>query len=468
MSVRIIPLIMCGGAGTRLWPLSREQHPKQFIKLFGQASTFQETLSRVGDPRVFDRPIIITAAPYRQFVLQQLAEIGATANILLESARRDSGPAIAAGSIFARQHYDNPIVLALAADHVIRDAGAFVSACKDALVLAMKGDIVTFGIKPDRAATEYGYISPGEIVAGSIRSVREFVEKPDALTAKRYVESGYLWNSGNFMFHADTLLTEYRAADAASLAAVARAVDQSVKGDEYISLDKLAFESASPISIDYAVMERTKQAAVIPVSMGWSDVGSWRAVWQLSNKDDLGNSLNGPAVVEGASNCYVSSDKTLVALEGVDNLTVISTSDAILISGQVDANGLKRLVRKLNSIAPATTSDDRTGSRVPNEYQLFEAATCYSVGRVVVMPKDGWIAESEATLGWLKHWIIVSGTAHVLIGDDWTVVQKGQSIFIPGQVRHGVRNDNADTLELIQVQIGGDVGLRSSGRGPIS
>lgn len=466
MSLRIIPLIMCGGAGTRLWPLSREQHPKQFIKLFGETSTFQETLRRVSDPQVFDRPIIVTAAPYQESVLQQLAEIGAAADILLESARRDSGPAIAAGTVFARQHYDTPIILALAADHIITNAGAFVSACTDALALAMKGYIVTFGVEPDRAATEYGYISPGEIIAGSISSVREFVEKPDALTAERYVESGYLWNSGNFMFHADTLLAEYRAADASSLAAVTRAVDSSVRADECISLDKLSFESASPISIDYAVMERTKQAAVTSVSMGWSDVGSWRAVWELSDKDELGNSLNGPAVVEGASNCYVSSNKTLVALEGVDNLTVISTADAILISGQVDTNGLKRLVSKLNNAPPAITSDDQTGSRVPDECRLFEVAPGYTVVRVVINPKDSWITESEIAQGCLKHWIIVSGTAHVLIGDDWKVVRKGQSILVPVQARHGVRNAGADTLELIQVQVGGDdAGSTAGGRG---
>lgn len=453
MSIRIIPLIMCGGAGTRLWPLSREQHPKQFVKLFGDSSTFQETLRRVSDPQVFERPIIITAASYREFVLQQLAEIGAVADILLESARRDSGPAIAAGTVFARQHYDTPIVLALAADHIIRDPSLFVSACADAQALAVKGRIVTFGINPDRAATEYGYISPGEIIAGSIRSVREFVEKPDALTAERYVKAGYLWNSGNFMFHADTLLAEYRAADAPSLAAVTHAVERSVKASGCISLDKLAFESASPISIDYAVMEHTKQAAVISVSMGWSDVGSWRAVWELSDKDEFGNSLNGPAVVEGASNCYVSTEKTLVALEGVDNLTVVSTADAVLISRQADANGLKRLVGKLNNAAPVAASDHPTGSRVAEEHQLFDVPHSCSISRFVIKPNDGWIREPELAQGGLKHWIIVSGVAHVLIGDDWKMVEKGQSILVSPPVRHGVRNVGVDTLELIEVQI---------------
>src|ERR1700754_797258 len=219
MAERIIPLIMCGGAGTRLWPGSREVRPKQFLPLFGARSTFQDTLLRVSDAGLFGRPIVITNAAYRFTVLEQLAEIGLEADVLLEPARRDSGPAIVAGALFAQTRDKDSVVLALAADHVVRDAPAFIAACRQGLAAADAGRIVTFGIKPERAATEYGYISPGEVVSGDVRAVAKFVEKPDQPTAAEYIKSGYLWNSGNFMFRADVLLGEYRKFDAGSVEA---------------------------------------------------------------------------------------------------------------------------------------------------------------------------------------------------------------------------------------------------------
>src|ERR1700749_317411 len=220
---RIIPLIMCGGAGTRLWPASREVRPKQFLPLFGERSTFQDTLSRVSDPALFERPIVITNTAYRFMVLEQLAEIGLEADVLLEPARRDSGPAIAAGAAFAQTRDGDAVVLALAADHVVGDTAAFIAACRQGLAAAETGRIVTFGVQPERAATEYGYISPGEAVSGKVRSVAKFVEKPDPATAADYIKSGYLWNSGNFMFRASVLLDEYREVDADSVQAVSDA-----------------------------------------------------------------------------------------------------------------------------------------------------------------------------------------------------------------------------------------------------
>src|SRR4051812_14441020 len=227
MGERIIPLIMCGGAGTRLWPASREVHPKQSLPLFGPRSTFQNTVLRVSDATLFERPIIITNTAYRFMVREQLAEIGLDADILLEPARRDSGPAIAAGAAFAQTRNTEAVVLALAADHVVRDVPAFVAACRAGLVEAKAGHIVTFGVQPERPATEYGYISPGDALSGEVRRVAEFVEKPDLATATGYVKAGYLWNSGNFMFRAATLLDEYRNVDAASVETITRAVTEA-------------------------------------------------------------------------------------------------------------------------------------------------------------------------------------------------------------------------------------------------
>ena len=280
---RIIPLIMCGGAGTRLWPASREVRPKQFLSLFGACSTFQDTLTRVSDATLFECPIVITNAAYRFMVLEQLAEIGIEADVLLEPMRRDSGPAIAAGAAFALARNKDAIVLALAADHVVRDTQAFIGACRQGLVSAEAGRIVTFGIKPERAATGYGYINPGEAVSGEVRSVAKFVEKPDAAKAAEYIKAGYLWNSGNFMFRASVLLDEYRTFDASSVEAVSNSVSKAGRDLGFVTLDREAFGSAKAISIDYAVMEKTAHSAVVPVSCGWSDVGSWHAVWELSD-----------------------------------------------------------------------------------------------------------------------------------------------------------------------------------------
>src|SRR6202046_2473006 len=243
MNQRIIPLIMCGGAGTRLWPASREVRPKQFLPLFGVRSTFQGTLLRVSDATLFERPIVITNTAYRLMVLEQLAEIGLEADILLEPIRRDSGPAIAAGAVFAELRDSTAVVLALAADHVVRDIDAFVAACRQGLVAAETGRIVTFGVTPERPATEYGYISPGEPVAGDVRAVAKFVEKPDPTTAASYIKAGYFWNSGNFMFRASILLDEYRHVDAGSVQAVTDSVARAGRDLGFITLDPPAFGS---------------------------------------------------------------------------------------------------------------------------------------------------------------------------------------------------------------------------------
>src|SRR3981189_56722 len=253
MSERIIPLIMCGGAGTRLWPASREVRPKQFLPLFGIRSTFQNTILRVSDALLFERPIVITNMAYRFMVLEHLAEIGLEADVLLEPMRRDSGPAIAAGAAFPQMRDQDAVVLALAADHVVRDTGAFVAACRQGLVAAKAGCIVTFGVEPERAATEHGYLTPGQPVSGEVRAVAKFVEKPDPVKAAEYIKAGYFWNSGNFMFRASVLLDEYRNVDPDSVQAVSDAVTKAGRDLGFVTLDPESFGAAKAISIDYAV-----------------------------------------------------------------------------------------------------------------------------------------------------------------------------------------------------------------------
>jgi mannose-1-phosphate guanylyltransferase/mannose-6-phosphate isomerase len=456
MTKRIIPLIMCGGAGTRLWPASREVRPKQFLPLFGKRSTFQDTVLRVSDAGLFERPVIITNAAYRFMVLEQLAEIGVEADVLLEPMRRDSGPAIAAGSAFAQTRDREAVVLALAADHVVRDTAAFLAACREGLKAAESGRIVTFGVKPERAATEYGYIKPGELVAGEVRAIAKFVEKPDQVTAADYVGAGYLWNSGNFMFRASVLLDEYRQFDAASVQAVTASVAEAGRDLGFITLERDAFAAAKAISIDYAVMEKTTHAAVVPVSCGWSDVGSWRAVWELSDKDTLGNAAQGAAVFEDSRNCNVVSDRAMVALEGVDDLIVVATEDAVLVSRQKDANGLKRLVAKVRNLAPKVTEEHIKVHRPWGSYQSVDNGDRHQVKRIIVKPGNRLSLQKHHHRS--EHWIVVRGTAVVTVDDLVKTVHENESIYIPIGAVHRLENPGKISLELIEVQTGSYLG----------
>src|SRR5580698_3209141 len=456
MGKKIVPLIMCGGAGTRLWPASREVRPKQFLPLFGTRSTFQETILRVSDTSLFDRPIVITNNAYRFMVSEQLAEIGIEADILLEPMRRDSGPAIAAGAVFAETRASDAVVLALAADHVVQDNAAFVAACREGLVAADQGRIVTFGVAPERAATEYGYINPGEAVSGKVRSVKQFVEKPDAAKAAEYIKAGYLWNSGNFMFRASVLLDEYRKVDADSVQAVSDAVSKAGRDLGFVTLDTESFAQAKAISIDYAVMEKTSRAAVVAVSCGWSDVGSWRAVWELSDKDGQGNAAQGAAVFEDSRNCNVSTDRALVALEGVDDLVVVATQDAVLVSRQKDANGLKRLVARLKTAAPAVTEDHLKVHHPWGSYQSIDNGDRHQVKRIVVKPGSRLSLQKHHHRS--EHWIVVRGAARVTVNDEVKIVHENESIYIPMGAIHRMENPGKILLELIEVQTGSYLG----------
>jgi mannose-1-phosphate guanylyltransferase/mannose-1-phosphate guanylyltransferase/mannose-6-phosphate isomerase len=456
MANPIIPLIMCGGAGTRLWPASRENRPKQFLPLFGSYSTFQETIRRVSDPALFGRPIIVTNGQYRFLVAEQLAAIGAQADILLEPMRRDSGPAIVAGSEFARRRTKDAIVVALAADHVVTDAGAFAKVCAAAAQAAADNRIVTFGVRPTRAATEYGYIRVGAAIGADIFAIERFVEKPDASTAQRYLGEGYLWNSGNFLFRAELLLDEYRAFEPDSAAAIVSAVEAAGNDLNFVTLDPSAFARAAAKSIDYAVMERTKHAAVMPVSYGWSDVGSWQAVWELSSRDTADNAAQGSALFVDASGCYVAADKQLVTLYGLQNVVVVTTADAVLVAKREDGDGLRRVVQKLKDVAPAVTEDHLKVHRPWGSYQSLDQGQRFQVKRIVV--KQGGRLSLQMHHHRAEHWVVVRGTARVTIDDSVKILHENESIYVPSGARHRLENPGKIDLELIEVQTGSYLG----------
>jgi mannose-1-phosphate guanylyltransferase / mannose-6-phosphate isomerase len=449
---------MCGGAGTRLWPASREGRPKQFLPLFGPCSTFQETIRRVSDPALFGRPIIVTNSQYRFLVAEQLAAIGAEADIILEPMRRDSGPAIAAGAVFAAKRGDDPLVVALAADHVVTDPAAFAKVCGQAAEAAAADRIVTFGVRPTRPATEYGYIRVGAAIGIDIFVIEQFVEKPDAATAERYVKEGYLWNSGNFMFRAGALLDEYTGFEPDSVAAVTAAVENAGTDLGFVTLDVPSFSRATAKSIDYAVMERTKRAAVMPVSYGWSDVGSWQAVWELSERDSVGNSGHGSGsvVFVDSRGSYVTSDKQLVALFGVENLVVVTTDDAVLVAKREDGDGLRRLVRKLKEVAPAVTEEHLKVHRPWGSYHSIDQGPRFQVKRIVVKP--GGRLSLQLHHHRAEHWVVVRGTARVTIGDETKILHENESTYIPSGAKHRLENPGKIDLELIEVQTGSYLG----------
>jgi mannose-1-phosphate guanylyltransferase/mannose-6-phosphate isomerase len=348
---KILPVIMCGGAGTRMWPESREQLPKQFIPLLGDRSTFQDTIAMLANSPLFDAPLVITNNDYAALVAEQVRAIGAAADIVLEPMRRDSGPAVGVAAEIAFARAPDTVVAVLAADHAVVDRAGMVAICAEAASIASDGFIVTLGIAPSFPATGYGYIRTGERVGakGGVRKVAAFVEKPDAETAQRYIDEGYLWNSGNFIFRADVMRGEILHFEPGMAQPVANAVARATRANECLVLDSESFGAATKKSIDFAVMERTSRAAVIPADIGWSDVGTWSAVRDLVARDGDGNAVLGDGVVLHARNAYVRSQGLLTTVVGVSDVIVVSTPDAVLVLSASHSDRVKDLVDRLKT-----------------------------------------------------------------------------------------------------------------------
>jgi len=458
MSQTIVPVLMCGGAGTRLWPVSRESLPKQFVPLIGERSTFQQTLTRVTDPALFARPIVITNADFRFIVAEQLRALGIEADIVLEPTRRDSGPAVAVAAALAAKRDPQAAVLVLAADHIVRKPQEFVAACRSAAAAVGDGRIVTFGIHPTGPATSYGYIRPGASLNGAdVRAVERFVEKPDAKTAEGYVKDGYLWNSGNFMFRADVMMDEIARFEPAMAEAAQGAVAAMTRDLDFMRLAAEPFARAPKKSIDYAVMERTELAAVVPADMGWSDVGSWDAVWGNLDRDGSGNAISGPAIVlNGRDNLVRSDDGVLTALIGIDNAVVVTTGDAVLVAARDKAEQVKALVEQLKAQNRREAVEHRRMYRPWGYYQGVDNGMRYQVKRIMV--KAGARLSLQKHHHRAEHWVVVNGTAEVTVGNDTRTIHENESIYIPIGCVHRLANPGKIPLELIEVQVGSYLG----------
>ena len=455
-SPRIIPLVLAGGAGTRLWPVSRDAMPKQFLPLVGAQSTYQQALMRVsGD--LFAPPIVMTSDAFRFFARRQAEEIGVDATVVLEPVRRDSGPAIAAGAAFARSRDPDAIVLAIAADHVILDTDLFHDACRAGRDAAAQGHIVTFGIRPTAPKTSYGYIRCGEPLGiAGVSRVAAFVEKPDAATAASYVAQNYLWNSGNFLFRADALLAELARHEPAMAQAVEAAVAGAATDLGFVRLDEQAFGQAPQKSIDYAVMEKTERAAVVEGRFRWSDIGSWDAVFEVSSLDPGGNAASGPVLAMEAKGCIVHAEGRLTAVLGVEDLIVVTTPDAVLVLPRARAEDVKLLVAELKRKGRAEAKEHRRVHRPWGYYESVDGGERFQVKRIVVAP--GGKLSLQRHHHRAEHWVVVRGTAEVTVGDEVRVVHENESIYIPIGSVHRLANPGRIGLELIEVQTGSYLG----------
>jgi mannose-1-phosphate guanylyltransferase / mannose-6-phosphate isomerase len=455
--IKILPVIMCGGSGTRVWPESRETLPKQFIPLIGERSTFQTTMQMLDDP-AFERPIVISNVDYRFLVADQLRGIGAQAEIVLEPMRRDSGPAVAVAANLAARRAQETVVVVLAADHVVRDQPDLADLCKKAAIAAGDGYIVTLGVKPDRPATGYGYLRPGASLkpGGEVLKLEAFVEKPDRDTAQSYLGAGYYWNSGNFIFRADVMQAEIAKFEPAIAAAAKAAIDGAKTDLGFLVLDPAAFQHAPQKSIDYAVMEKTTQAALIPADIGWSDIGNWRAVWELSERDAQGNSVRGNGVVMDARNVHVRSDETLTTVVGVDDVIVVATRDAVLVLHQDQGDKLKQLVQQLQREKRREAGEHKRIFRPWGYYQSVDSGARYQVKRIVVKPGERLSLQMHFHRA--EHWIVVKGTAEVDRDEMTKVVHENESIYLPMGCKHRLTNPGKIDLELIEVQTGSYLG----------
>lgn len=452
----IVPVILCGGSGTRLWPVSRRDYPKQFTDLIGHRSLFQETLLRL-QMCFSQKPIVITLESMKFLASHQINEIGVSAEIIAEPMARNSGPAVLLAAFQTLARGKNLGTAVFASDHVIRGSEAFLKAIHQAVPAAKKGHIVTFGIKPDCASPAYGYISAGHLIAETqAHYVSVFAEKPNIETAQHYLNQGYVWNSGNFVFMPDTLITEYNEYDSDTVAAVRDAFDHA-----QIDLDMVipakTYSHAESLSIDYAVMEKTDKSAVVTADFFWSDAGTWQSLYQLAKKDDKGNALMGETFLQDSTNCYVHNKTNMVVgMIGMHNTTIAVTEDAILITPTAQADNVQYLLNDLKDAGKSEAISPKKVFRPWGNYETIALGGRYQVKRITIYPSG--ILSLQKHFHRAEHWVIVCGTAEVTCDGKISLLTENQSVYIPTGSVHRLHNIGKINLELIEVQSGSYLG----------
>ena len=446
-------VIMAGGSGTRLWPLSRTGHPKQFLSLHGEMTMLQQTVERLKGLSI-ESSVTICNEEHRFFVAEQLRAIDKLGSIILEPVGRNTAPAIALAAL--TEHDGDALLLVLAADHVITDVESFTESVKKAMPLAEQGKLVTFGIVPSEPHTGYGYIKAGA-ESGKGFFVDTFKEKPDQVTAETYLEQGgYYWNSGMFLFKASRYLEELKAYRSDIFNACSKAMADVVPDLDFVRVDAEAFAACPDDSIDYAVMENTADAVVVPMDAGWNDIGSWSSLWEIGDKDENGNAASGDVILHDAKNSYIRADDKLVAAVGVDDLVIVSTKDALLVAHKERVQHAKLIANKLRDDGRTEWELHREVYRPWGKYDSIDNGHRYQVKRITVNPGAKLSVQMHHHRA--EHWVVVSGSAKVTHGDETFLLSENESTYIPVGVVHALENPGRVPLEIIEIQSGSYLG----------
>jgi len=452
----IVPIILSGGSGTRLWPLSRKLHPKQFINLVNETTLFQDTILRL--PKDVAEPLIICNEEHRFLAAEQLREIGKkTKGIILEPEGRNTAPAVALAALQFINKGEDPILLVLSADHLIKNIEAFHQSITIASELAENNKLITFGIVPDKAETGYGYIEANINNTDDYYSIKSFTEKPSQKNAKKYLDSGnYLWNSGMFMFKASVFLSELEKFEPEILSACKKSCTTKNIDSDFIRIDNDAFHQCPNESIDYAVMEHTKNGVVVPLDANWSDVGSWSSLWDIKTKDNNDNVSKGDVFLEDVKNTYTYSSNRLVSVIGVSNLVIVDTQDALLVADKQQTHNIKKIVARLNNDKRSEVDSHRKVFRPWGYYDLVDSGEGFQVKRIVV--NSGAKLSLQKHKYRAEHWVVVKGVALVTCGDKIFELVENQSTYIPQGSIHRLENHQDIPLEIIEIQTGSYLG----------
>ena len=456
----LVPVVLAGGVGSRLWPASRALLPKQFIHFpRRQDSLFQDTLSRLDGINDIGEALVVCNEEHRFLVAEQLRQLGKIhSTILLEPVGRNTAPAVALAALRAQQDAADPVLLVLAADHVIKDQEAFHRAIEQGVGLAEQGLLATFGIVPDVPETGYGYIEKGDCVDNSSAfAVARFVEKPDLETARQYLDSGnYFWNSGMFMFTASTYLKELQRYAPDIFESCHQAYARLESSDDFQYIPQQLFANCRSESIDYAVMEKTASATVIPLDAGWNDLGSWDALWQVDEKDDAGNVTSGDVLTVEVANSYIQSQSRLVAAVGLEDTVIVETADAVLVANKSRVQSVKQIVDQLTSMAREEGVSHRLVYRPWGSFESLASGDGYQVKHIVVNPGASLSLQLHHQRA--EHWTVIKGQGRITCGDREFVLQTNESTFIPLGSKHRASNPETTPLEIIEVQIGDYLG----------
>lgn len=455
----IVPVILCGGSGTRLWPLSRNAYPKQLLPLVSANSLLQDTLLRTSAISKVTAPLVICHDDHRFLVAEQLQEMGVRdAQIILEPVGKNTAPAVAIAALQLSQAGSDPLLLILPADHVIKDTEKFLAAVSEASALAEDGNLVTFGVIPTKPETGYGYIKKAEELTAHSYKVEKFVEKPDYATAEAYVTSGeYLWNSGIFMFKASVFLAELKKYAPEMLAACEKTIASMTTDLDFIRLREADFSACPSNSIDYAVMEKTQSAVVVPLAAEWSDVGSWSALWEAHEaSDEQGNVVYGDVVTEQVNNSYLRAESRMLAVVGVTDHIIVETPDVVLVAHKDNCQAVKEIVERLKKDKRPEALLHRRVHRPWGHYETIDQSTSFLVKRITVKPGASLSLQMHHHRS--EHWVVVSGTAKVTRGEEVFLLDQNQSTYIPVGVKHRLENTGTVNIELIEVQSGDYLG----------